>query len=454
MSRLKELFAGFRGLGASGVSRRGQSRRTILRLEGLEDRTCPSIITNYWQPQGNSRLASVATNWSAGHVPNTDDQAIGFDPTRTNGNAPIEVDTSITTSLVVWANSYSQVMTIDSGVTLEAQNGFNFGLGTANIDFKATTSKLQADGGNSQLNNFEFTDAHGTFYVKSGTLTVGNSAASDTFSDFLIAGILTVNNTATAKFQAGASLTIASGGQMTLSNTKIASLWSPAANPGLLENWGTFTYAGDANDPNPTEIDMPFLNHGDATFDGGHHSTGKLKITNKSTATNGYSLMMDGGTITLKNGMDLGIDQGYVQTGGTFSVADSITARLSILTTNNAEFDGGKVQLGTATTFGDLWVWGGDVTFNGAEYDAKINGRTALQSDTIETNGYTFHIKGTSKLVVTAVGQVARNLLWKIILDLSSTNAVDGDFSDKSLPAGVTGPNPLPPQRGTYELDS
>jgi hypothetical protein len=407
-------------------------------LEPLEDRFCPARLANFWQPAGTNLLWSTDNNWFLRHQPTGDEQAI-FDPSRPNGNKAVEADVTTTVGGILYQNGYSQVMTIDSGVTIETANGFDFSNGTANIDFKDTTSKLQADAGNSQVNNFEFTDAQGIVYLAGGTLTVGNAAASDTFSNFLVAGVLTVNNTAVAKFQVRAWLTSAPGGQMVQANTHTTSLWSTATTGGILENWGTFSYVGGGTG-NPTEIDMPFLNHGSATFD-----TGQLKIMNKSSATNNYSLMMDQGSITLKNGITLSVDQGYDQTGGLFSVADATEAVLK-MAANEAEFDGGNGQLGTATTYGRLAVQGGDLTFNGAEYDAKIKG-SGSTSDLITTDK-AIHIQGTSAVVVTAVGKVeAITEPWNI-LGAAAGTTIDGDFASKMFPNGVKGS----PNNNSYKL--
>jgi hypothetical protein len=394
-------------------------------LEGLERRECPTT-QNFWT--GNlSALASVDGNWSLNHVATATEQAVftgssnnAFEADSNLANGKLKVDS------IVLQTNYTAAMQIDSGVVLEAANGFTQTSGTANIDFKSTTSKLQIDAGNSGFQNIEFTDQQGTVDLKGGTLAIGNSAVSDTFANFLIEGSLTVNNTATLKFQSGAGLTIASGASMTLSNTHIQSLWSTADTGGILENWGTFTYTGGGGG-NPTWIAMPFLNHGTTGL-----STGQLKITNRSTATSNYSMMMDSGTLTLANGMDLIVDQGYYQTGGLFSVADATAAKLD----GNAELDGGTVQLGTATTYGFLEVTG-NLKFDGTEYDAKINGQQGGTQDKIQCDKTTT-ITTNSKLVVTSVGAVAAGKNWVIISD--TIDDIVGDFSPKSTgPNGVNG---------------
>jgi hypothetical protein len=251
---------------------------------------------------------------------------------------------------------------------------------------------------------------------------------------------LLVNNTATVKFQAGAHLNIYADGQMTLTNTQIVRLWSPVDTGGIISNWGTFSFTG-AGTGNATEIDMPFLNYGSATFNGG-----QLTITHKSAYTKNVSAEMDGGSFTLKGGINLTLDKGYLQTGGLFSVADATPATLTVKA-NSVELDGGKVQLGTVTTFGTLTVKGGDVNFNGAEYDPKIQGGMggAGQEDSITTD-HSINL-GISKLVVTTIGDLVAGQVWKI---LHSDVRIVGNFAAFALPFGVKAvKGPL-----DYELDS
>jgi hypothetical protein len=268
---------------------------------------------------------------------------------------------------------------------------------------------------------------------------VGNLAASDSFSDFLIDGRLLIDNTAIAKFQAGAGIEINSDGQMFLSNTQIVSLWSPVDTGGIINNYGRFSFTGAAGG-NATEVDMPFSNHGSATFD-----AGQLTIMHKSAQTNNVSAMMDAGSFTLEHGITLTLYQGYLQTGGLFSVADATAATLIVSANKAVELDGGSVQLGTLTTFGRLNVEGGDVNFNGAEYDAKILGGQSSTQDRITTD-HKINL-GNSKLVVTALGNVVTRQIWII---LNGSMGLNGNFATTALPAGVTA-RAAP---WSYELDS
>jgi uncharacterized protein with beta-barrel porin domain len=210
---------------------------------------------------------------------------------------------------------------------------------------------------------------------------------------------------------------------MTLSNTHIQSLWSTADTGGILENSGTFTYTGGGGG-DPTWIGMAFLNHGTVGL-----STGQLKITNRSTVTGNYSMKMDGGTLRLTNGMNLTVDQGYYQTGGLFTVADTSAAKLS----GNAELDGGNVSVGTATDFGGLRVTG-NLKFDGAELDVKIAGGQSNSEDQI-TSGGTVTLTQNSKLVATALGAVVAGKVW-IVLG-ADTNNIVGNFGSFNLPNGV-----------------
>jgi hypothetical protein len=358
-------------------------------------------------------------------------QQLVFDGNTANKPVEINIVTAVPDTVLL-ENGYNAQMTLDAGVVLETANGFTFNPGTtAKIDFVATTSKLQADHGNSSFANFQFTDQRGTVLISSGTLTVGNTAVSDTYSNFLIGGILTVNNSAVATFHKGAGITIASGGSMTVAATD-GTVLSDNGDGGIIENWGTFNYTGTAT--STTIADMAFLNHGQATFD-----TGTFMLHHTSAATNNADYEMAFGMTTLKNGVYLSTPDGYYQIGGVLSVADTIKATLAVVGNGKAEIDGGSVQLGTATTFGSLWV-NGDLTFNGGEFDAKISGAAGGpgKADEIEVNSK-LTILGASKLVVTAIGPVAAGQTWTIFDTTANSIPIVGDFllANKTLPAGV-----------------
>ena len=433
---------------------RRPKRPVRLWLEVLEERWAPS--TDIWQPGAANALWSNKANWSEGHPPMPSEQVV-FDGNV--ANKPVEIDSgvnptpfTINIQNVLFQNNYSAQMTLDAGITLDAAFGFNFSAGTANIDFKGTgasKSVLEADGGTSQLAKFQFTDQRGQVYQKAGALILSQTGTSDSYSDFIIGagGQLTVNNdAAVVNFHKGAGITIQPSGSMTVLDTGFgAAVLSDSGDGGIIENWGSFNYKGGNNE---TTVDMAFLNHDQATFD-----TGEFVFGHSSPLTNGYSYWMDntaGAATTLKNGLDLVVaDPGYYQTGGLLSVADSNQAEIQ----GYAEIDGGKVQLGTATTFGTLKV-SQSLDFNGGEFDPKINGPAGGAGKEDSITAYQITVKAGTLKVNAINGGVAANQTWKILVGTASSPSPIGDFTTKQFPGGVRGPDSTQAPKDIYQLDS
>jgi hypothetical protein len=267
-----------------GSSRRKTSRSTTKyyrpQLEGLEDRWAPATLD--WSPtMGNNW--NVPQNWLPGRnrFPQGADFArFGFQ----NNQQPITVTQNVTCGGVGFGdgtNSYTGQMTLNANVVLDAGNGFTLNqnpVALSNIAFN-TGSKLQAEAGNSIFTDFTFTGARGTVWIKGpsqpapqgASLTVLSNAASDTRSDFLIGGTLTMANSAPVTFKGGAGITIAAGqqvnGQMIIQAMNNVIL-DDNGDGGIIENSGTVSYTGVAG--TSTQSNMAFLNHKTATFDTEH----------------------------------------------------------------------------------------------------------------------------------------------------------------------------------------
>jgi len=339
-------------------------------------------------------------------------------------------------------------------VTLQTANGFDL-TGSFNPDqvtkirFEATTSKLQANGGVSFMRHFDFTGQRGTVHIAGGVLELqGTSALSRSNADFLIGDTFYVYNmSAVVQLRDGAGITVASGATMVVETSPDVTIFDTLNSGAILENHGTFSYIGSAG--TTTTFAMPFLNHGQATFD-----TGNFVFDRSGTATSNYGIMMDGGSIILKNGIDLRAKNGYYQTGGTLSTADTVAATITLLgTQNTAQINGGLITLGGANAYGKLTFTGGTaptLNFNGGRFDAEINGQTSNQQDQLVCSG-NINVQGNSTLVVTSVGAVAQLKTWRIMIAQSGNGF--NDFANKTLPGGVT-TNGAQLTRGFYQLDS
>jgi hypothetical protein len=424
------------------------------RLEALEERWCPA--TDTWKATV-SNLWSNPANWSLNRIPLITDQALfdgGNVPIGQANNKPVTVDQNVNPGSMTFTNQYTATMTINPGVLLDTANGFVLDAqnpqATATISF-GTNSKLQADAGGSAVYNFQFTGARATVYIKSGaTLTAAGNLNSDTNSDFLIAGSLTLANSAVDTFHRGAGITVSSGGSMAIQAMPNVVL-SDNNEGGIIENWGSFGYVGLLLGNNTTTVAMAFLNHSTATLD-----KGTIAFDEVSTATNGYAVKMDGGSLVLNHAVDVKLLSGYYQTGGTLTSLDAATMDL-FGGQRIVELDGGIVNMvipGQANMPTTLNITGGDLNFNGAEYDARINGAGggAGQADEINVSG-NINIAGNSKLVVTALNRnpPVRNQVWDLLS--SGNKKITGTFAT-TFPFGVHGPDPTQLSNGIYEISS
>jgi hypothetical protein len=235
---------------------------------------------------------------------------------------------------------------------------------------------------------------------------------------------------------------------MQVTNVTSLSDGGASGNGGVIENYGSFNFNG-VSQQGSTTVAMAFLNHGKATF-----NSGLFRITSDSNATLGASYLMDntaGSTTTLLNGATLGVSSEYEQTGGLLTVADTTAGKILGLTpdTDVAFINGGKVQMGTATSIGSLQFTGGNVDFNAGEIDMRIVGGSNFASDLIQVSGQLFLHSGCS-LVVNSIGTVQPNQAWVLI----SAAAIQGAFGSTQFPAGVNGPNAKALLAGGYLVTS
>ncbi|HZU35138.1 MAG TPA: hypothetical protein VFA18_04475 [Gemmataceae bacterium] len=384
-------------------------------------------------------LWTVGDNWSLGHYPGETghEESAVF---NVKYNNPCEVDGGAFPIVgLSWNQGYTAQIAIDDGIQLQTSSGFvSDSSSVANVNFATVNTQLAALGGTSTLYEFHFSGHKGEVYIDksiqgTATLTLNGTFGSTSTAQFDIYGNLVVQNAATVTFQSGAGIYVASGGQMTVSG--ITGTMLAETGGGFIENGGTFSFSSTG----ATTIAMPFLDNGTATLSGG-----LLTFSQSCAMTNGYSYMMGAGTTVLENSTVLTASAGYYQTAGLLSIADTNVAEIKC-SSGSVEIDGGKVQKGTATGFGQLDI-GANFTLNGGELDMKIDGNFA-SSDFLSVNGLVNINSG--KLVVTSIGAVTVGLKWKIIEGAAGSG---GNGWTTTFPAGIIGSSW--DAQNFYELDS
>jgi hypothetical protein len=397
------------------------------RLEALEERWSPAV--DIWNPAPGNILWSNALNWSLNRVPGINDTAT-FDPTQ-GRQLDCEVDIPGKVGALVFQVRWLNTMILDA-VTLESTGsaGFTNGGNTVNINFTSTSSKLQLDGGGS-LSDFSFRGARGTVAVTGGTLSKQQAGTGGTSSDFIISNTATLSIGGVITFTGGAGITIASGASMIIQPLNTTVL-SDNNGGGIIENWGTVTWNGQGG--NTTEIDMAFLNHNTATF---ANTFAALKFGHSSQATNGYSVMMDNGLLTLNTFMQT--PKGYYQTGGTLT---GIAGDIDFLKSGSvAELDGGVVKTGMQPAGTFLIFENGNVNFHGAELDVRLD-PAANVCDNVFVKVGNLDITAASTLKTTWLPNrppLQKPRAWTVL----GAGLINGNFTqDFTATPGVSGPDP------------
>lgn len=265
-----------------------------------------------------------------------------------------------------------------------------------------------------------------------------------------------MGNSSPVTFMGGAGIQILSGqvnGQPANGSMNIQAMNNKVLDDngdgGIIENSGSVTYTGVAG--TRTEVHMAFLNHGSATF-----TTGEFLFTQFSADTDNFAVKMDNGSFSLGNSMFIVLTQGLEETGGTLSTTDGTTCEIMINGAANQKIlvTGGKVALNlpNANNVGALTITGGDLDFNGGEYDAKIDGQNNQTCDKITVQGDVNITQGTGILRVTNINQngIKAGLDWDILI----CSALTIDFGQKFLPAKTAGPDPNQINNGLYRITS
>lgn len=154
----------------------------------------------------------------------------------------------------------------------------------------------------------------------------------------------------------------------------------------------------------------------------------------------GSSLAMTGGIITVKNGVNLTVQQGFSIIGGGFFTehVQGLATGQTVCITGNMLVSGGTITLGLsagqAVNFDALSVTG-DVLFSGGEFKTKVNGTaTSVERDLWRCTG-AFTLRAEAKVSPTvhyAPPSGVPNRYWEVII-------ADSFFTDTTLPTMGTG---------------
>ncbi len=150
----------------------------------------------------------------------------------------------------------------------------------------------------------------------------------------------------------------------------------------------------------------------------------------------GASLAIEGGIISVKNGVTLTVEQGLAVQGGGFFTENvtGLTTGQTVYVIGNMLVSGGAITLGQGVNFGNLAVTG-DVVFSGGVFNTKVNGTaTSAERDLWRCTGV-FRLKAEAKVsptILYAPPSGVPNRFWEVIIS-------DGLFYNADLPTISTG---------------
>jgi hypothetical protein len=432
---------------AAAAPARKERLRTVLRLEELEPRCCPSPLTGggtgvIWDPQAGTPNYnwSYGPNWQNGVAPAPGVTAI-FDGRY---NLPCDVDIN-TSNPIVLQNGYTATMTIQNGITMGITGYQDVNIGADNwvLAFAAPNAVEDFTAGWNFLGDFSW-GRGGKNVVDGGSVYIGmqSGLAQSTASPLILnGGGVYIGpfgaNSGTSQFDltnGSADINVNASGmlQFSMPTTLLTTLVSNMGTSAWINNNGTVNLVNIPGGGS-AKIAAPLENHGTLNANQGG-------IWNFTAAdSSGNDINMNTGKITMAGGVNLSCNDGYKQSGGTLEIADNKTEMLQVLPPGTANFNGGKIVFDSATGYGILALR--TVIFNGVEIDMRIDG-TGVTSDQIQVagagGGNSVTIQGNSTLVVTAVNAVNAKKKWTLITP-GAGNTIGGDFAagNITLPNGV-----------------
>lgn len=395
-------------------SRRRQAARKILRtiltLERLEDRMCPSgpgagpngggggnTDTLLWQPLDSKDYAATASNWHdertnapSAFAPTTSNPVV-FDGFQTANNKPCVSNGLWGAASITVQNNYSNTLTIDAGGTIDDT-------GASIIKSACSLTIVSQDDTGIELNGATFTVASGATLTLTDPLNATEGGVYMTYSNY-----------------AGS----------------------------YLSNAGTVTWIGTAvseGDSITDALNAPVLNTGTFNAEGGTNGVagrigGTLQIGGSKSETNNYTVDMTSGSFNLKIAATVSPADGYYQSAG------SLTSDNSLCTLNSGyknELDGGNVVVDTQTgTVNILKFKATVVDVDNAEID--VNGFTtngnSTQSDLLDCSSTDVNLLGSCYLNVgtTGSGTLGRCNRWTVMKYAS----VSGSWYQEGYPTGM-----------------
>jgi hypothetical protein len=419
----------------------------LLRLERLETRLCPAT-SDFWQPVVGTW--NTPGDWSLGHAPlATNNEDAVFDGGKSNSGclvglvgAPLDL---------IFQNKYTGTLSIGAGDTLQVKNEALLDNGPGNpVNIDLSTGAVLkingTDSGTSKIRDPNFTHT-GTVEIAGSTTKFIGSDGGTTTAGFKVdpGATLQFSNTAPTggngaiTFKGGAGIT--NNGTVTVDdNNNVVAQCSATDSPNTTfsnNTGGTLSFTSSTS-TNVSSINISLLNNGTVNI-----TKGQLKFKGSSKAAGGYDVEMASGTINLDQGGQLGfVDNGYLQAGGSLNAKGSTEDYLSG-GAGAAKFNGGNVSMGdgsnTYNTLG-VFITSGDTYVDGATFNFKVNTAQSGQSDRLEVFNGTLHIDkngGKSTMQWTMNGTPVASGSW-IVIKVDSMNNIDGDFTNKNLPAGYT----------------
>ncbi len=329
-------------------------------LETLEDRTLLSVVKWTGADAAVSTNWSDPKNWSSDTTPVAGDTVI-FGDTAQNDASTVDAAYLSGGALGDLQIDWSGTITIDSGVTLAAQNT-ELSNGTVNA-----AGALTVTGGLTWLNG----TISGTGTINAnGTLVLG---AADGTSYVEVLNGCTLNNAGSGRWLSQAGYFDQQNGSV-FNNLAGASLTIQSALPWYNDQGNsTFNNAGSVTEA---------LSSGKSTFDVAFNNSGSVLVQSGTLSLAGGGIDGDSGSFSVAAGT-LGFD------GGTPAITTTSTA--SISGAGTVEFGDGTVDMAgtynvSGTTLVDGGANGGTVTFSGATPATTQN--LTITGGTLSRHGY------------------------------------------------------------------
>lgn len=371
------------------------------RLEPLEERWCPDTTNDvlYWNPQGGSKDASLASNWwdqtklMQGLTAPGPTNSITLSGSKSN--SPIEITQNMSATSVTVMNNYNNTLTVDAGDSLNLSGGGN---------------------------------------ILQGNILTFDSASS--------VGI---------KLTGGANFTVSAGATLNLKDTNTQNgstyLSGDSTAGEYLNNQGTVKWYGTASAAMVDTIYVPVANSGTFNADGG--SGGDVNLTGGQLQIRGSDAMTDNvsysqstsGTLNLSNNAQMSCEKGYYQSGGSIT-SDATPCALagSLSTTGDINIAGGQVIVdNVANSVSTLTFRANTVEIDGEiEVNGLTSGGESTRCDQLICQGaaVTLGVESFLHVGTTGAGGLGTGNRWYVMTYAS----ISKPWDNWSVPQGMNPP--------------